>query len=440
MADSTGKDPKASETTSGAVKPPVLDLKARPSVATTPSGADTSKPATPASSPVTPAASAATPGAKPGEKPADKPASKADTKPTPASSPSAAREKSSAAATPVFGAMVGAAVVGGLLGLGGAYGLAVAGLWPVAPSAAPVADSRLAEFGRAIPELETVTQTTQSELARASERLTALEQASSQPVVAADTADASTLATDLASLSARVDGLASATPAAGSDAGAIEALRTDLAGLTTRLDEVAARVGSSEAGLRALEGTVSATSATLAEQPSDIGAVLQLPLILSGLETAFASGRPYETELAALRAGLPQTNVPTAIANNAATGLPRPDSIARRLDSVLPAMLAGRPVDPNAGWQTGALDWFAGVIALQPSGEIEGDSPDAILSRLVGAVARRDFTVAKGLLESLPAPMQAAAEDVPALIGEQAIAQEFLQSLRSQALSGEVAQ
>jgi hypothetical protein len=62
------------------------------------------------------------------------------------------------------------------------------------------------------------------------------------------------------------------------------------------------------------------------------------------------------------------------------------------------------------------------------------------MSRLVGAVERRDFTSAETLLASLPEPMQAAAEDVPELIASQAEAARFLETLRTQALSGEAAQ
>ncbi|MCS6759342.1 MAG: hypothetical protein MO852_10395, partial [Candidatus Devosia euplotis] len=159
----------------------------------------------------------------------------------------------------------------------------------------------------------------------------------------------------------------------------------------------------------------------------------------SGLETAFATGRPYQSELTALRAAAPDAEIPPLIVNQAAQGLTRPDVIARWFDAVLPAILASRPADPNAQWQDGALDWFAGEIALRPKGEIEGDTPEAITSRLIGAVERRDFVSAQTLLKSLPAPMQAAADDVSGLIIEQAEAEAFLQSVRDSALSGEVA-
>lgn len=452
MADSKGSDPKATETKSGAVKPPLLDLKARSSGAepTKDAAKDPSKdpakselgskpeaPGSTATKPDTSAASASKPTSTPGASAGSTDKAKAETsKPATAAKPASAAPGASGAG---FG--FGAAIVGGLLGLGAAYGLAYAGLWPAPAPTPAVADPRLASFDKAIPALQSTTESTQAAVVALTDRVDALEKAApaSAPDADTTTTDSGTLQDDLAALSARVDSLANA-PATGADPAALDGLRSDLAALGSRIDELASRMGTAEANLRSLDSSVAQTSAQLASQPSDIGAVLQLPLILSGFETAFATGRPYETELAALRAADPKAEIPTAIANQAAQGLTRPDVIARRFDSVLPAILAGRPADPNAGWQDGALDWLAGAIALRPTGEIEGDTPDAIVSRLVGAVDRRDFTTAQTLLKSLPASMQSAAQDIPALFAEQAQAEAFLQSLRDAALKGEVTQ
>lgn len=395
MADPKGTDSKPT----GPVKPPVLDLKARETSA----GPSASKPA-PEKEPT----------------PSPKPAA-----PQPVVAPSRFA--------------LGAAVTGGVLGLAAAYGLAWFGLWPTTPAAPAPADPRLAQFATAIPELTTVTQTTQAELAALNQRLGALETTEPAAPATATSApvDLSGVETDIAALSARIDRLSTA-PVATTDTSAVDGLRAQLIALTTRLDEVAARLGTAEAGLRSLDTTMSATTATLAEQPSDIGAVLQLPLILSGLDTAFATGRPYATELAALRSALPSAAIPTTLANAATTGLARPDVIASRFASVLPAMLAGRPAKPDAQWQDGALDWFRSAIALRPTGEVEGDSPEAVMSRLEGAIARRDFLTAESLLAALPAPMLAAAEDVPALVTSQADAARFLDTVRAGALAGEV--
>jgi hypothetical protein len=417
MADPKGNDPKATQgkaadnpavakpepAKSGAVRPPVLDLTAREA------GAGAKKPEPPRQS-------------------ADKPAAES-VRETP--KPSQSAPPPPRASSPVL-----PAIAGGVLGLAAAYGLAWFGLWPTTPAPTPAADPRLAQFASAIPELETVTNTTQSELATLTRRVAGLE--SNGPASSsAEPVDLAPIQTEISALTQRIDTLANA-PAAPGDTAAVEGLRTELAGLTTRLDELGARLGSAEANLRNLDTTVSQTTATLAGQPADIGAVLQLPLILSGFESAFSTGRPYETELAALRAAVPDVAIPTDIANAAKTGLPRPDVIAQRFADVLPAILAGRPADPAAGWQDGAVDWFRSAIALRPTGEIEGNSPDAIASRLEGAIARRDFAAAKALFDSLPAPMLSAAGDVPALVATQAEAAGFLEQLRAQALAGEV--
>jgi hypothetical protein len=431
MADTKGENPNAGpgkpdETRSGAVKPPVLDLTARESAIT--GKPDIKTETKPEAKP----ASAVPPAGKPAEKPA---------RPAP---------------EPERGFPVGATIAGGLLGLTAAYGLALGGLWPMQPAPpapAPVADPRLAQFATAIPELETVTQTTQSELAALNQRIASLEEAEAapapapevaaveapapaQPAPAAPPVDLSGIEADIAALQSRID----AIPAEPPQPVDVEGLTGEITGLGSRLDELAARLGTAEANLRTLDTTVSETSAALAEQPADIGAVLQLPLVLSGLETAFATGRPFETELASLRAASPDVEPPTGIANSAATGLPRPDLIAQRFDEVLPAIIAGRPADPDAQWQQGAMDWFASAIALRPTGEMEGDSPEAITSRLESAIDRRDFAAAKTLFDALPQPMRAAAGDVPAMVAQQAEAAQFLQTVRQQALTGGAAQ
>jgi hypothetical protein len=408
MVDPKGTDSKPAENKSGPVKPPVIDLKARETAAEKPG--EPTKPEPDKTVRDKPSASETAPKAAP---------------PTPPIPPKAQNKPANT---------ILPAIAGGVLGLAGAYGLALAGLWPSAPLPVAPEDNRIAQFASAIPEVKTIAETTQSELSTLTTRVTALESLGSS-----DTAPGlSTIETDVAALAARIDRLASTPAAAPQPSGELDALRNELAALSTRFEEIGARLGNTEAQVRTLDSAVTKATATLADQPSDIGAVLQLPLILSGFETAFATGRGYETELAALRAAMPGATIPPDISNNAKTGLVRPDVIAARFAEVLPAMLAGRPANPHAQWQDGALDWFRSAIALRPAGEVEGDDPEAVMTRLDGAIARRDFAQAESLLETLPTPMVTAGGDVVRLIKTQAEASRFLDGLRNTALSGEV--
>jgi hypothetical protein len=437
MADNKGNDPKAgpekpAEGKSAAVKPPVLDLTARESSTSAPSTEAPVKKDKPESKT---SPKPTTPPAQPDSKVSTKPSSTVP--PSPKSADKASGTAQSRSRFPI-----GATLAGGVLGLAAAYGVASAGLWPSQPSSAPAPDPRLAQFATAIPELETVTQTTQSELAALNQRIAALEEA--EPVVAAapppapapapaEPVDLSGIEASIAQLQSRIDALPT-EPAPEID---VEGLRAEIAAIGSRVDELAGRLGAAETNLEALDTSVAQTTAALAEQPADIGAVLQLPLILSGLETAFATGRPFEAELEGLRNAAPDTAPPTTVSNAASTGLPRPDLVAQRFNEVLPAIIAAQPADPDAQWQQGALDWFTSAIALRPTGEMEGNTPQAITSRLESAVARRDFAAANELFAALPEPMRAAAGDVPAMVAAQADAAQFLQAVRNQALSGE---
>lgn len=395
MAELTGKDTPASDPKSsgktGPVKPPVLEGTLRPTApgTTTDSGA----------------------AAKPAAKPAQKPASM--------TGPDTPRSGNGAG-------WVGG-LVGGALGLGAAYGLAWFGLWPQPAVAPPPADPRLAQFATTIPELETVTATVQDELSVLTGRVATLETAEPPAPAAAPAATDPVVTEQLEALASRLDALASQSP--GPDTGALAAMETELAALREQ-------VTATETELAQAKQQIAAVSEMADSSASADASALRLPLIFSGLEDAFASGRPFEAELAALRQALPELLIPEAVAGRAATGLPRPDVVQGTLTSALPDMLAGRPIDSEAGWQGATVDWFRGLVAMRPSGAVEGDSPDAVIARLEAAIAARDFVAAKSELDALPDTMRAGAQQARSDIESLAGAQSFLAQLRQQALSG----
>ncbi|NGP16651.1 COG4223 family protein [Devosia aurantiaca] len=409
MADTPGKDsqpdPKAVGPT-GPVKPPVLEGTARPATAE-------SKPAPKTEAP------------KPAEKPAAKPdLGKAASMPPP--KPVVKRDREESGGSPWI-----AGLLGGLVGLGAAYGLAYAGLWPTTPQAPAPADPRVAQFATAIPELQTVTNTVQDELSTLNGRVSGLETSLAElPSPAAAPAPSEDYSQAIADLSARVEQLAGTAQPAATDTGALDALRAELAALSETVAQAQADVAATQDDVAALEASAAAQTAT---ENGDA----RLPLIFSGLESAFATGRPFETELTALETAQPDATVPRALSDNAASGLPRPDDVARRLDAVLPDMLAGRPVAADAGWQDATADWFRGVIAMRPAGDVDGDSPDAMIARLEAAVARRDFVAAEAEFAALPQTMQAAAGTLGDDIAALAAAATLITELRSTALGAE---
>jgi hypothetical protein len=161
---------------------------------------------------------------------------------------------------------------------------------------------------------------------------------------------------------------------------------------------------------------------------------MKLPLILSGLESAFATGRPFQSELGALVTLVPDITVPAALTAAAATGLSRPDTLTQKFEATLPDILAARE-HGNADWTQSAVDWAKSLLALRPAEEQQGDSPDAVISRLEGAVGRHDYLGANTLIAQLPPAMQVAAAPVATDITAHAAADQLLADLRSRALA-----
>lgn len=246
--------------------------------------------------------------------------------------------------------------------------------------------------------------------------------------------DLAPLETQLKTLKAQVDAIAAG--ASGADAGAIAdsiaALETGISSLTTRLNGVDSTVASLRTDLDAARSTLS--QHIEAALPNEVGPALKLPLILSGLESAFATGRPFQEELAALQSVLPDFAIPDTLSAAAATGLIRPDALYLRFEAALPAILGARDTT-GQDWTQSAVDWAKSLLALRPAEEAEGDSPEAVVSRLEGAMERRDYTRALALIDALPEAMRNEATLVAADIRTHAEADRLVDDLRARALT-----
>lgn len=246
--------------------------------------------------------------------------------------------------------------------------------------------------------------------------------------------DLAPIEAEIKTLRAEVDAIAAGAP--GTDASSIAenlaSLEAGVASLTTRLNGV-------DSTLTALRGDLDATRKTLDDHinsalPNEVGPALKLPLILSGLESAFANGRPFEAEIDTLGAVLPGFAIPPELKAAAPSGLSRPDVLMRTFEAAIPTMLAARP-GANGDWVQAAGDWVKGILALRPAEEEQGSSPEAVVSRIEGSMGRRDYATAHQLVAQLPAAMQSAAAGVDADIALHAAADTLVSTLRAQALA-----
>ena len=235
-------------------------------------------------------------------------------------------------------------------------------------------------------------------------------------------------------LKAQVDAMA-----AGASGGDAAAIAQNISDLQTAVASVTSRLGGVDQTLTALRTDLDAERKALADHinaalPKEVGPAMKLPLLLSGLESAFATGRPFAGELSALAVVMPDLSVPPELKNAAATGLSRPDALDLKFEATLPEILAAR--DHSSGdWAQNAVDWAKSLLAVRPASEEAGSDPEAVVSRLEGAMNRHDYAAAKAVLAQLPTPMQQAAAPVAPDIDAHAAADQLVVDLRSKGLA-----
>jgi len=246
--------------------------------------------------------------------------------------------------------------------------------------------------------------------------------------------DLTPLQAQLTTLKAQVDAIGAG--ASGADAGAIAQSLSDLQAsvqsVTTRLNGMDSSIGTMQTDLETTQKSLSDHISSAL--PNEIGPALKLPLILSGLESAFETGKPFQAELTSLSTIVPGLTIPAPLAAAADKGLSRPDALMQKFEATLPEILAARE-NSSSDWTQNAVDWAKSLLALRPVEEQDGASPEAIASRLEGAMTRRDYAAASALLGQLPGPMQKAAAPVANDIAAHAAADQLVLDLRSKALA-----
>lgn len=197
----------------------------------------------------------------------------------------------------------------------------------------------------------------------------------------------------------------------------LQALRTEM---EAQSQELAALTEAAEARLADIEGqtsTAAQVSATLQAEAEAARAAAEAATkeakgreVLAALESAIAKGEPFEDALPQLAE---LTEVPTALADLAAKGVPTQSALTSALpDAARSALRAARDAGVSGDEQGSAVTaFFKKQLNVRATTPQEGDTPEAILSRVEAAVAADQLDTALTEIEALPDVSKSALAD-----------------------------
>lgn len=228
------------------------------------------------------------------------------------------------------------------------------------------------------------------------------------------------------------------TPAAATDS---EAILADVASVKSELDalrEELARLEEAQSGLsgRVTEDVASVRSelsaelddragqlakriddvATTAQQSLDAGnsrVASRAALVLAAgrLRDAANSGEPFAGAWNAVTAlGVPASDY-EAIASNAANGVATLTSLQNRFSEAAARAIVADQVGDGESWMDGALRRVGSLVSVRRTGDLEGDSVEAMLARAEQKLQGNDLTAALAELGGLDAAPAKAMQD-----------------------------
>ena len=195
--------------------------------------------------------------------------------------------------------------------------------------------------------------------------------------------------------------------AQGRNAGTLTSLSADLTAATEEsrrsLDALKAEAGELTQRLAAVETTMG--DATAREMAARAVAV-------SALKTAVDAGKPFETELAALRASLPEGTDIALLESHAASGIAPQQKLMAEFAPVARAIHAtfAKPAEDGSILDS-LTSSAASIFAVRGPGDASGQGPEAALRRMENAVAAGDLPAALAAYDELPEAGKAAGAD-----------------------------
>ncbi|HEX3938245.1 MAG TPA: hypothetical protein VHX43_12140 [Xanthobacteraceae bacterium] len=306
----------------------------------------------------------------------------------------------------VVGAVVAAAVVGGLW---------FSGIVPPRQETAPSSTAPSSTVPSSTAPLAATSREVQDLAARLDKLERAVRNAPTQQAatggVAAVEAQTKSLGDSVAALNRRLDDVAGTSESAAKQAAAAASAAQTA---TTASDKAAqaSQAAAQKNDLDALASRVTALESTIkgvaeiASHPAPSGddPAARLMLAAQALHGAIERGAPYQSELAAVKSLGAQQSATVSLDPLAASGVPSAAALSQELTDLVPALQ--RAVEPSSGATTllGRLEANARhLVQITPVEAPAGNAPSAVIDRIDTDASRADIAAALTDIAALPA-------------------------------------
>ncbi|MDH4415275.1 MAG: mitofilin family membrane protein [Rhizobium sp.] len=226
---------------------------------------------------------------------------------------------------------------------------------------------------------------------------------------------------------------AGSTPAA--DAAAVEALKTQLVAAEQAIESLRAEIASNKQALDQSTTRLTEAERKLEEPRSDVE--MARAIALAGLKTAIDRGGPFLSELDALKSVSPDDPAIATLTPLASAGVPSRSDLARGFNQVAEDILAAinQPAT-GEGWTDRLLAGARSLVKVRPVGNVEGETPEAIVARVENKLQNGDLKGAALEWDTLPEAGKQASSDFATTLKNRIEAEERVAAALSQTVAG----
>ncbi|MDQ0456640.1 mitofilin family membrane protein [Rhizobium paknamense] len=205
--------------------------------------------------------------------------------------------------------------------------------------------------------------------------------------------------------------------------------------LSSLRSEVTGRLQSLTESQTALSDRVSAIETKLNRPRDDIE--VARAIAASALKTAVDRGGPFLSEMTTLKGIVPEEPALSVLEPYAASGVPSRTELLRRFGTTADRILSAIN-QPAESANIGERLWASAlsVVKVRPVGNVEGDSPYAIVARIEDKIRNGDLKGAAAEWQSLPEAGRSASGDFKKLLDDRIAVENAVSDAMARAVNG----